>query len=258
LVLLALPWTEAARDTVVRETLRAVPLPVLLLPDRTAASILSKPLLDVGSHTAVELQRAPLSSLELAVKRALDLVVATAALILLSPLLLIVSIAVKLTTRDTIIFRQDRNGFNGRSFEIYKFRTMTVSENGSKVAQAEPNDHRVTDLGHYLRSLSIDELPQLINVLRGEMSIVGPRPHAVVHDDEYSRLIANYAFRSHVKPGITGWAQVNGFRGRTERLELMERRVEMDLYYINNWSIWLDLWILARTCVQIRGSPNAY
>ena len=135
-------------------------------------------------------------------------------------------------------FRQHRKGFNGRPFAIYKFRTMTVCENGASIRQAQANDKRITPLGALLRSTSIDELPQLINVVRGEMSLVGPRPHAIAHDDEYSKLIANYAYRHHVKPGITGLAQVKGFRGETAELELMERRVDHDLWYIN-WSMWL-------------------
>jgi undecaprenyl-phosphate galactose phosphotransferase/putative colanic acid biosynthesis UDP-glucose lipid carrier transferase len=191
-------------------------------------------------------------------KRAFDLAIAGAMLVLLAPLLTLVSIAIKLNSSGPVIFRQHRKGFNGRKFTIYKFRTMTVAENGPVIRQAQRNDERVTSLGYFLRSTSLDELPQLINVLRGEMSLVGPRPHAIAHDDEYSKLIANYAFRNHVKPGITGWAQVSGFRGETARLEQMERRVDLDLWYINNWSIWLDLRILFRTCVVVPRSMNAY
>src|SRR5262249_27106710 len=142
--------------------------------------------------------------------------------------------------------------------KIFKFRTMTVMENGAAIEQARPNDKRVTPLGAILRSSSIDELPQLINVLRGDMSLVGPRPHAIAHDDEYSKLIGNYPYRQHVNPGITGWAQVNGFRGETGRIELMEKRVDLDLWYVSNWSIWLDLVILARTCVKVTNDSNAY
>jgi undecaprenyl-phosphate galactose phosphotransferase/putative colanic acid biosynthesis UDP-glucose lipid carrier transferase len=171
---------------------------------------------------------------------------------------MLVSAGVKLSSSGPVIFRQHRKGFNGRNFTIYKFRTMTVLENGATIRQAQRHDKRFTKLGALLRATSIDELPQLINVLRGEMSLVGPRPHAVAHDDEYSKLIANYAFRHHVKPGITGWAQVAGCRGETAHLESMQRRVEFDIWYINNWSIWLDLWILIRTCAVVARSPNAY
>jgi Undecaprenyl-phosphate glucose phosphotransferase len=256
-VLLALRWFDARRYDSIRERLRVLPLPVLLLPDGSIRSILAQPMIEMGSDFAVELQRAPLTRLELAAKRTLDILAAGALLLALAPLFAMVSIAIKLESAGPVIFRQHRKGFNGRQFTIYKFRTMRVCENGATIRQARLNDERVTRLGAFIRSTSIDELPQLINVLRGEMSLVGPRPHAVAHDDEYSTLISNYAFRHHVKPGITGWAQVNGLRGETARLELMERRVEADLWYVNNWSIWTDIRILLLTCVRVRG-PNAY
>jgi undecaprenyl-phosphate galactose phosphotransferase/putative colanic acid biosynthesis UDP-glucose lipid carrier transferase len=256
-VLLAMRWTNKDRYELVRERLRALPLPVVLLPDQSVRSILAQPMAEMGPDVAVQVQRAPLGALELKLKRAFDVTLAGTALAILSPLLLIVSLAIKLTSRGPVIFRQDRRGFNGRQFKIYKFRTMTVMENGHTIAQAQPNDPRVTALGAFLRASSIDELPQLLNVLRGEMSLVGPRPHAVAHDDEYSRRIANYAYRQHVKPGITGWAQVNGARGQTGRIELMERRVDLDLWYVSNWSIWLDVRILARTCLKVIKDSNA-
>jgi undecaprenyl-phosphate galactose phosphotransferase/putative colanic acid biosynthesis UDP-glucose lipid carrier transferase len=135
---------------------------------------------------------------------------------------------------------------------------MNVLEDGSVIHQARKNDTRVTRVGRILRVTSIDELPQLVNVLRGNMSLVGPRPHAIAHDDGYTKLIANYAFRQHVKPGLTGWAQVNGYRGETSRLELMERRIDCDLWYIKNWSFWLDLRILLLTCFELVRGRNAY
>jgi len=202
--------------------------------------------------------RAPLSKLELTAKRALDLMSAGAGLVTLLPLLAIVSLAIKLDSRGPVIFRQSRRGFNGREFMIWKFRTMTVVENGALIYQAKRNDERVTRVGHLLRATSIDELPQLVNVLRGEMSLVGPRPHALAHDDEYGGAIGKYAFRHHVKPGITGWAQVNGFRGETPELDLMKKRIDLDLWYIDNWSFWLDLWIIVRTCFEIVRGRNAY
>jgi undecaprenyl-phosphate galactose phosphotransferase/putative colanic acid biosynthesis UDP-glucose lipid carrier transferase len=165
---------------------------------------------------------------------------------------------IKLESRGPLIFRQQRKGFNGREFPILKFRTMKVLENGRAIPQARRNDARVTRVGRMLRATSIDELPQLINVLRGHMSLVGPRPHAVAHDDEYTELIANYAFRQHVRPGLTGWAQVNGLRGETSRLELMERRLNCDLWYIRNWSFWLDQKILVLTCFEVVRGRNAY
>jgi lipopolysaccharide/colanic/teichoic acid biosynthesis glycosyltransferase len=157
-----------------------------------------------------------------------------------------------------VLFRQTRVGFSGRPFQIYKFRTMTVTENGNVIAQARRHDPRVTRIGRLLRRTSIDELPQLLNVLKGEMSLVGPRPHARAHDDEYARLIANYSFRHHMKPGITGWAQVSGLRGATPTVDLMERRLERDLWYINNWSIWLDIKTVLLTTVCVIGQDEAY
>jgi undecaprenyl-phosphate galactose phosphotransferase/putative colanic acid biosynthesis UDP-glucose lipid carrier transferase len=251
IILLALRWTDILRRDLVRERLQVLPLPVFLLPDHFVGSILSLPRRELGSQIGIELQRAPLSDTELAAKRALDLVLAAGGLVALLPLLALVSIATKLSSPGPVIFRQRRYGFNRREFTIYKFRTMKVQEDGSSIRQACRNDVRVTRLGRVLRATSIDELPQLVNVLRGDMSLVGPRPHACAHDNEYAQLIGNYAFRHHIKPGITGWAQVNGFRGETARLNLMKRRVDLDLWYINNWSFWLDLKIIARTCIEL-------
>jgi exopolysaccharide biosynthesis polyprenyl glycosylphosphotransferase len=179
-------------------------------------------------------------------------------LITLAPTMLIAAILIKLDSRGPVFFSQLRNGFNSKEFRIIKFRTMTVMEQGPEVKQATRNDKRVTRLGRWLRRSSIDELPQFLNVLRGEMSLVGPRPHAVVHDDEYKKLISKYAFRLHLKPGITGWAQVNGLRGETATVDLMEKRVDLDLWYINNWSLWLDIKILLKTFAAVMGQKEAY
>ncbi len=186
------------------------------------------------------------------------MIVASGLLIALAPLLLTVMLLIRLETPGPVIFRQRRKGFNGQEFTIYKFRSMGVLEDGAVIPQARRNDPRVTGVGRILRVTSIDELPQLLNVLRGHMSLVGPRPHAAAHDDGYSKLIAKYAFRQHVKPGLTGWAQVNGYRGETSRLEMMERRVDFDLWYIKNWSFWIDLRILVLTCVEVFRRRNAY
>jgi lipopolysaccharide/colanic/teichoic acid biosynthesis glycosyltransferase len=177
--------------------------------------------------------------------------------VLLSPLLIVVSVAIKFDSPGPAVFRQRRKGFSGREFLIYKFRSMHVLEDGPVIAQATKRDARVTAIGRLLRQSSIDELPQLFNVLKGDMSLVGPRPHAVAHDDEYRRLIARYAFRHHVKPGITGLAQINGCRGSTTHLHQMEKRIEFDLWYIDNWSLALDLWILLRTTL-VPLSGDAY
>ena len=165
--------------------------------------------------------------------------------------MLISALAIKLDSAGPIIFRQRRTGFDGYTFFINKFRTMSVMEDGPQITQTKPNDVRVTRVGRLLRQSSIDELPQLLNVIRGDMSLVGPRPHALAHDDHYGAMISNYAYRHHVKPGITGWAQVNGWRGETKRMEEMEKRIEFDLWDINNWSVSLDFKIMRRTCFEL-------
>jgi exopolysaccharide biosynthesis polyprenyl glycosylphosphotransferase len=174
------------------------------------------------------------------------------------PLLAAAAVAIKFDSPGPIIFRQRRNGFNGKVFVIYKFRSMTVLEDGPAIVQASKGDRRTTRIGKFLRQSSVDELPQLLNVIKGDMSLVGPRPHALAHDDKYGQQIANYAFRHHVKPGITGWAQVNGYRGETRRVEHMAKRIELDLWYINNWSIVLDLKILLRTFFEFLRWRNVY
>jgi Undecaprenyl-phosphate glucose phosphotransferase len=256
-VLLALQWNDKHRRNLICERLQIVPIPVLLLPDRHVESIFSGAR-QLAREFTVELQRAPLSSGELALKRALDLVLASGLLIALTPLFFVVGMLIKLESPGPLIFSQRRKGFNGREFTIFKFRTMNVLEDGQIILQTRRNDPRVTRVGRILRATSIDELPQLLNVLRGHMSLVGPRPHAVAHDDDYTKVIAKYAFRQHVKPGLTGWAQVNGFRGETTRLELMERRVDCDLWYIKNWSFWLDLRIIVVTSFELLRGRNAY
>ena len=172
--------------------------------------------------------------------------------------MLLTALAVKLETQGPVLFRQQRSGFNAKRFMIFKFRTMTVMEDGDGVTQATRNDARITNLGAVLRSTSIDELPQLFNVLLGDMSLVGPRPHAVAHDGYYGKLLSDYAFRHHVKPGITGWAQIHGYRGGTSQVALMKKRLDFDLWYIDNWHLWLDLVILVRTCLEVVRHRNAY
>jgi putative colanic acid biosynthesis UDP-glucose lipid carrier transferase len=195
--------------------------------------------------------RLEVSSVERGGKRALDLIVSIAAIVFCLPLFLIVAMAIKLDSRGPVIFRQRRSGFNAKEFIIFKFRTMTVLEDGPVVTQACRNDRRVTFIGKLLRRSSLDELPQLFNVLSGDMSLVGPRPHALAHDEHYRVHIADYAYRFYAKPGITGWAQVNGLRGKTASLKEMADRVKLDRWYISNWSLGLDLDILLRTCFEI-------
>jgi Undecaprenyl-phosphate glucose phosphotransferase len=256
-VLLALRWVDASRRDSICERLQVLPLPVFLLPDQFVSSI-TRTSGDFSGGGSIEVQRAPLSQRDLIVKRLFDLVLASLCLLVLFPLLLVTCLAIKFDSAGPIIFRQRRKGFNGADFAIYKFRTMKVLEDGPTIRQALPNDDRVTRIGRLLRASSVDELPQLFNVLAGVMSLVGPRPHAVAHDEEYSHSIDKYAFRHHVKPGITGLAQVRGFRGATLDPALMDKRIQLDLWYINNWSLWLDLRIMARTLVELSSPRNAY
>jgi Undecaprenyl-phosphate glucose phosphotransferase len=227
--------------------LSVLPIPVHLVPDQNVARFLSYPMVHVGATWTAELRRAPLTQWECAIKRAVDIVLAGTALVLFSPLMLLLAACVRLDSPGPALFRQTRNGFNGKSFSILKFRSMRVLEDGPVIRQATRHDPRVTNIGRILRRTNLDELPQLLNVLRGDMSLVGPRPHAAAHNNEYEQRIATYAFRYHVKPGITGWAQVHGYRGETRTVDLMEKRVALDLWYINNWSIWLDIKVLLRT-----------
>ncbi len=238
--------------------LRVLPLPVSLIPVGAAADILSRPSHAIGDSVCIELHREPLDAFERGLKRLIDVLSALAGLILLSPLLAITAALIKLDSPGPVFFRQRRSGFNGRQFHILKFRTMSTLEDGPTVYQAAPSDCRVTRLGKWLRRTSIDELPQLLNILDGSMSLIGPRPHAVAHDNHFDKLVSNYAFRHHVKPGLTGWAQVNGYRGATPTVADIRRRVEFDLWYIDNWSLRLDCLIIIRTFVEIMRSRNAY
>ena len=206
---------------------------------------------------APKIQRAPLSKIEQVAKRCLDIFGAATVLIMLSPLMLLTALLVRLDSRGPIFFLQTRNGLNGSPFKIFKFRTMNVLKDGDIIPQVARDDARVTWVGRWLRRTNIDELPQLANVLYGNMSLVGPRPHAVAHNTEYEKRIGDYAFRHRVKPGITGWAQVRGYRGATPTTSLMAKRIELDLWYINNWSMWLDIKILLRTLI-LGLQPTAY
>ncbi|HHO8640587.1 TPA: exopolysaccharide biosynthesis polyprenyl glycosylphosphotransferase, partial [Klebsiella pneumoniae] len=176
----------------------------------------------------------------------------------ISPLLIIISLAVKITSPGPVIFRQTRYGMDGKPIKVWKFRSMVVMENDTEVKQATKDDVRVTNVGKFLRRTSLDELPQFFNVLFGEMSIVGPRPHAVSHNEQYRSLIEGYMLRHKVKPGITGWAQINGWRGETDTLDKMEKRIEFDLEYIRSWSVWLDLKIIVMTIFKGFVNKSAY
>lgn len=257
-VLIALPWTDAARIELIRDQIRTLPVAVRLVPDKSVRALSDPTWSSAKPVPTIELQRAPLSEVQRFIKRVTDVVVASVVLFCFLPIMVLVAMTIKLDSPGPVIFRQARKGFNGKHFTILKFRTMTVQENGSNVVQATRDDPRVTTVGRLLRSSSIDELPQLWNVLRGDMSLIGPRPHALAHDSHYETLLSDYAFRHHVKPGITGWAQCNGARGATPRIEDIARRVKLDLWYINNWSVWLDLLILIKTAFEVFRKRNAY
>lgn len=238
--------------------LRVLPFPIMFVPVGTTSELLRHPTRNLGSAVCVELQRGPLTSLECASKRMIDVVGAGLALAMAAPLLVLAAIAIKLDSPGPVFFRQQRCGFNGRTFLIRKFRTMHVLEDGNVITQAVPLDRRVTRVGKLLRRSSFDELPQLLNVLEGSMSLVGPRPHALAHDGQFDKLVRNYAFRRRVRPGLTGWAQVHGCRGATPTASMIEARVQYDLWYIDNWSLRLDLAILLRTPVEVLRGRNAY
>jgi Undecaprenyl-phosphate glucose phosphotransferase len=257
-ILLALPWSDAGRMEFVRDHIKTLPVAARLLPDMRVRSLTSYSSSARQRVLAIEIQRAPLSGAERFVKRAMDILAAGLGLILFLPVMALTAIAMKLDGPGPIIFKQARKGFNGRQFVMFKFRSMSVQENGPVVVQAARDDPRVTAIGRLLRSASIDELPQLLNVLKGDMSLIGPRPHALAHDNYFENILSDYAFRHHVKPGITGWAQCNGARGATPSVEHISERVKLDLWYINNWSLWLDIQILIKTFFEVVRKRNAY
>ncbi|MCK1716784.1 exopolysaccharide biosynthesis polyprenyl glycosylphosphotransferase [Bradyrhizobium sp. 141] len=238
--------------------LRVLPFPIIFVPVGTTSELLRHPKRSLGSAVCVELQRGPLTPLESAIKRTIDIIGGSLGLAMLAPLLALAAIAIKLDSPGPIFFRQQRCGFNGRIFLIRKFRTMHVLEDGPVILQANRADRRVTRVGKWLRRTSFDELPQLLNVVEGSMSLVGPRPHALAHDGQFDKLVRNYAFRRRVRPGLTGWAQIHGCRGATPTASMIEARVQYDLWYIDNWSLRLDLAILLRTPMEVLRGRNAY
>jgi Undecaprenyl-phosphate glucose phosphotransferase len=257
-IVLALPWSDTERIEFIKEQIKTLPVASRLLPDMRVRGLTNFTSSARQRVLAIDIQRAPLSAAQRFVKRAMDIVLASLALMFFLPVMMLTAISIKLDSPGPVIFRQNRNGFNGRKFVIFKFRTMTVQENGPTVLAATRDDPRVTSIGRLLRSTSIDELPQLLNVLKGDMSLIGPRPHALAHDSYFENVLGDYAFRHHVKPGITGWAQCNGSRGSMPSIEHITERVKLDLWYINNWSLSLDVQILIRTVFEVLRKRNAY
>ena len=246
-VFIIAPWSDSETiDTCVEELL-TIPAEIHLGPERILDRFENVRISRLGQIASLQLTRQPLSPFEVFLKRAFDLIAGTALLVALLPFLVGIAILIRLDSPGPALFLQRRYGFNQQPFRIIKFRTMTTAEDGDHVVQATRADLRVTRIGRWLRRWSIDELPQLVNVIKGDMSLVGPRPHALSHNREYEQKISLYARRHNVKPGITGWAQVNGLRGETDTDDKMRRRVEHDLHYIDNWSLWFDLRILILT-----------
>jgi Undecaprenyl-phosphate glucose phosphotransferase len=256
-IVLALPWSQAEMiDQCVRAFMN-LPVRVELAPERVLERFAELRLARLGPLLTLNVLRPPMGHAGRAAKRVLDFFGALIGLILLSPLFLLVALLIKLDSPGPALFRQNRYGFNQQPFRIWKFRTMRTQDDGPVVQQAARDDARITRLGRWLRKLNIDELPQLLNVLAGQMSLVGPRPHAIAHNRFYEGKIDLYARRHNVLPGITGWAQVNGLRGATDDAA-MEKRVEYDLYYLDNWSLSFDLAILFLTIFSSRSYRNAY
>jgi Undecaprenyl-phosphate glucose phosphotransferase len=251
LIYLSLPMTTQQRILSILDGLRDTTASIYFVPDTFVTDLIQGRMGTVSGIPVVAVCETPFTGVNGVVKRASDIILSLLILTLISPLLLLIALAIKLSSPDPVLFRQRRYGLDGREIVVYKFRTMTVTEDGDTIKQAEKGDPRITRLGAILRSTSLDELPQFYNVLQGRMSIVGPRPHAVAHNELYRKLIKGYMVRHKVRPGITGWAQVNGYRGETETLEKMKGRIDHDLNYLRNWSLRLDLHIIAKTVLVI-------
>jgi putative colanic acid biosynthesis UDP-glucose lipid carrier transferase len=258
LIYIALPMRAEQRVRRILERLADSTATVYLAPDFFVYELLHARWTTIGGMPVVGVFEHPFYGVDGGVKRLLDIGLSAALLVALAVPMAIVAAMIKLTSRGPVFFRQQRYGMDGRVIRVWKFRSMTVCEDGSRVTQAQKGDARVTPLGGVLRKTSIDELPQLFNVLAGEMSLVGPRPHAAAHNEQYRKLIQGYMLRHKVKPGITGLAQVNGWRGETDTLYKMQKRVEFDHQYIRDWSIWLDVKILFRTIFTVLKRENAY
>jgi len=250
-IIVVLQPAALGEQTRLVDALSVLPVDIRLYTDQIPKGIDLCEVHRAGNITLLGVARKPVREWGNLVKLIEDYVLASVALVLLAPLLAVIALAVKLDSPGPVFFRQRRHGYNHRVIRVFKFRTMNVLEDGDKVVQARKDDGRITRVGIFLRRTSLDELPQLLNVLSGEMSLVGPRPHALAHNDHYAEIIEGYAQRHRVKPGITGWAQVNGFRGLTDTPELMRQRMEYDLHYIESWSLWLDFEIMIRTVIEV-------
>ena len=258
-IYIALPMASQPRILKLLDELRDTTVSIYFVPDIFLYDLIQGRMDDVNGIPVVAVCESPFYGINGLVKRMEDIVLSALILALISPLLLAIAIGVKLSSPGPVIFRQRRYGLDGQEIVVYKFRSMRVMEDGGHVQQARREDPRITPFGAFLRRTSLDELPQFVNVIQGRMSIVGPRPHAVAHNETYRKLIKGYMVRHKVKPGITGLAQVSGARGETDTLEKMQARIEYDLEYLRHWSLRLDLQIIVRTVtVVLRGDKNAY
>ncbi len=257
-VFIVLPIVGSERALAVAESLGDTTTSVFFVPDYCAFSTLGARATEINSMPALELMETPFYGADGLLKRVFDIGFSACALIALAIPMLIIAALVKLTSRGPALFKQPRYGLNGKEFFVYKFRTMTVAERNHEIEQVSRNDQRVTPLGRILRRTSLDELPQFLNVLLGDMSVVGPRPHTVAHNEHYRRQLRRYMSRHKVRPGITGLAQVRGLRGETSTLALMDARIQCDIEYIRTWSLWLDLKIILKTIMLVINDKNAY
>ncbi|HEX5792842.1 MAG TPA: undecaprenyl-phosphate glucose phosphotransferase, partial [Rheinheimera sp.] len=255
---ICLPMMAEKRIADIISRLGDTTVDVLMVPEFLLKNLMHARIGNVGSIDTLSVFESPMFGFQSFYKRSFDLLFSSLVLLLISPLLLLIALAIKLTSSGPVLFRQDRYGLDGKKIAVYKFRSMKVMENGAAVIQAKRNDSRITPFGAFLRRTSLDELPQFFNVLLGEMSVVGPRPHAVAHNEEYRKQVAFYMLRHKVRPGITGWAQINGWRGETDTLEKMEMRVKYDLDYIRNWSLLFDVSIVFKTVFKGFVDKNAY
>jgi len=258
LVYITLPMKADSRIREVIDKLSDTTATVYLVPDIYTYQLFNGEWTNMAGHPVVSVFETPFLGVNSFVKRVQDVVLSLIILLLIAPIMLVIALVIKRTSAGPVFFKQRRYGVSGNEINVWKFRSMTTQDNGAEVKQATKNDMRITPFGGFLRRTSLDELPQFINVLMGDMSIVGPRPHAVAHNELYRSKIRGYMLRHAVKPGITGWAQINGWRGETEQIEKMEGRVKCDLWYISNWSSWLDIKIIFLTVFKGFVDKNAY
>lgn len=257
-IYISLPVSGNARVHELISQLRDTTASVYVLPDVLSFDTIQARVIEIDGLPAVSIYDTPFDGTRGLFKRGMDIVLAGIALLMIWPLMAAIALGVKLSSAGPVLFKQRRYGLNGEEIEVYKFRSMTVCENGADVRQATRTDKRITAFGKFLRKTSLDELPQIVNVLEGKMSLVGPRPHAVAHNEQYRKLISGYMFRHKIRPGITGWAQVNGLRGETETIDKMSKRVEYDLDYLRHWSVWMDIKIILKTIRLVFGDAKAY